>query len=381
MARATPQTFGSYLVYEQIGKGGMASVHLAEQVAKDGTRRRVALKRLLPRAALDRDLIDSFEQEGKLLRYLDHPNIAATYDIGKIQATYFIAMEYVPGPTLKDLVEQCASTVNKVPNQITLNIAYQIAEALDHAHHMRDEHGRPLGIIHRDISPQNIILSTDGVAKLIDFGLAKTKVNKVSEDTGEGMIKGKFAYVAPEYLGGKLDARADLWALGVVMYELLTSRRLFDAPDNFETMTRVKKLPIPRPSRANPKVSRALDDIVMRALERDPARRWQDAAALRDALRAEIAKPGNAFDNKQVNNWVEWVFQQAPGGKEASAVANLFAPVEDLHAGGGHGPSRPRLEPPQPAAAEISVKSGGGTWIFVTLAVAVVAAVVWLLVF
>jgi len=375
MARATPQTFGSFLVYEQIGKGGMASVHLAEQVAVDGTRRRVALKRMLPRAAMNKELIASFEHEGNLLRYLDHPNIAATYDIGKIQATYFIAMEYVPGPTVKDLVEQCAATGNKVPNQITLNIAAQIAEALDHAHNMRDENGRPLGIIHRDVSPQNIIVSTAGVAKLIDFGLAKTKVS--SSDTGENMIKGKFNYVAPEYLGGTLDARADLWALGVVMYELLTSRRLFDAPDPFETMTRVKKLPIPRPSRANPKVSRALDDIVMRALEREPGRRWQNAAAMRDALRAEIAKPGNAFDNKQVNNWVEWVFSQAPGGKEASAVANMFAPVDEIapiH------PSSSRLDPPP--VAHVQLQTGrSSAWILGLVAVAVLAAVAWLVLF
>src|SRR5262245_18337602 len=120
MSRATPQTFGSYLVYEQIGKGGMAEVHLAEQITRDGTRRRVALKRLLPRTATNKELINSFVHEGNLLRYLDHPNIAATYDIGKILNTYYIAMEYVPGPTVKDLVQQCADTANKVPNQITM---------------------------------------------------------------------------------------------------------------------------------------------------------------------------------------------------------------------------------------------------------------------
>src|SRR6185503_5757064 len=147
------------------------------------------------------------------------------------------------------------------PQPITLNVAAQLCDALDHAHNQVDEHGQPLGIIHRDITPSNIILSDAGTLKLIDFVLAKAKVS--SEETGRGVIKGKLGYVAPEYLGGKLDHRADLWAVGIIMYELLTSRRLFDGADAFETMTRIRNLPIPRPSIGNPRVTAELDDIVM----------------------------------------------------------------------------------------------------------------------
>jgi len=156
--------------------------------------------------------------------------------------TYFIAMEYVPGHTLKQLVEHCASTVAGWPQPITLNIAAQLCDALDHAHNRCDERGKPLGIVHRDVSPANIILSEHGLVKLIDFGLARAAVH--SENTEQGTIKGKYSYIAPEYLGGNLDHRADLWAVGIIMYELLTSRRLFDGPDAFETMMRVKQLPI-----------------------------------------------------------------------------------------------------------------------------------------
>ncbi|CAN5916453.1 hypothetical protein BH11MYX3_BH11MYX3_30630 [soil metagenome] len=365
----SPERFGPYLVHEKIGTGGMATVHRAELVAKDGSVTAIALKRMLPRLALKKELVASFVDETSLLRHLDHVNIAKTYDGGKITGTYFIAMEYVPGPTLKELVEQCAATVHKLPSQITLNIALQICDALDHAHNCCDEQGALLGIIHRDVSPANIILSKSGVVKLIDFGLAKT--TSVSRPgTGEGAIKGKYNYVAPEYLAGTLDARADLWALGVVMYELLTSRRLFDGHDNLETLTRVRELPIPRPSRANPRVPAALDDIVMRALERDPARRWQSAAALRDALRGVIAEPGSTFDNRQVTNWVEWVFTQRTGGKEASAIEDMFAVIKPATP-----PATTGVVAPSPAV-EHSVPSSWVRWALVVVGIAAVIALI-----
>jgi serine/threonine protein kinase len=349
----------------------MATVHRAELVGKDGSHTSVALKRLLPRVALKKELVASFMDEARLLRYLDHINIAATYDGGKIAGTYFIAMEYVPGPTLKELVQQCAATINKLPTQITLNIALQICDALDHAHGRCDEHGKLLNLIHRDVSPANIILSNAGLVKLIDFGLAKTGVSRPG--TGEGHIKGKVNYVAPEYLAGKLDARADLWALGVVMYELLTSRRLFDGHDNQETLTRVRALPIPRPSRANPRVTPQLDEMVMTALERDPERRWQSAAALGDALRKVIAQPGSAFDNRQVTNWVEWVFTQKTGGKEASAIEDMFAVAPDP-------PSLITTVPvPVPEVsepAEVSLRPAGVRWVVLTMAVLLVIALI-----
>src|SRR5688500_18839968 len=186
---AAPERYGSYLVYEQIGKGGMATVHRAEIPTKQGTRQ-VALKRLLP--PLSKEGVALFLDEARLLRYLQHPNIATTYDSGRVFGTYFIAMEYVRGPTPKELVAQCAGTTGSVPQEITLNLAAQLCDALDHAHNRTDEHGKPLGIIHRDVTPANIIISETGVVKLIDFGLAKAK--NTSEHTAVGVIKGKYAY-------------------------------------------------------------------------------------------------------------------------------------------------------------------------------------------
>ena len=303
----------------------MATVHRAERTGKDGTRV-VALKRLLPRVAAQQEARRSFVQEGRLTRVLHHPNIAATYESSTYRETAFIAMEYLPGPTLKQLVEHAGMTVGAVPTPVMLNIACQICDALDYAHNLCGPDDQPLGIIHRDVSPSNIIVFDGGLVKLIDFGLAKARMGTAASETAIGMIKGKYSYVAPEYLAGTLDARADLWALGVVMYELLTNRRLFDGFDDFETMTRVRKMPIPRPSLANNRVSRELDEVVMMALERDPERRWQTAAAMRDGLRRVIALPGNAIENQHVNEWTRWVFTQQRG-TEKSGLSTLLAMV------------------------------------------------------
>jgi eukaryotic-like serine/threonine-protein kinase len=314
-----PERYGPYLVYEQIGSGGMATVHRAEWTTKTGTKQ-IALKRMNP--TMQRELVAVFMDEARLHKYLDHPNIAATYDSGRHFGTYFIAMEYIPGPTLKQLVEHCGKTVGAVPHHVTLNLVAQLCAALDHAHTLRDEHGNPLGIVHRDITPSNVIVSPSGEVKLIDFGLAKAQVN--TEQTKVGVIKGKFGYVAPEYLRrGRLDHRADLWAVGIIMYELLTNRRLFDGPDAMETMTRVCELPIPRPSIANPKVTPALDELALRALERDPERRWQSAREMREALLAVIAQPGNVIDNKGVSDWVTWALAQ--DGKRQVQLTPMFA--------------------------------------------------------
>lgn len=348
MGTPAGQTFGTYIVYEQLGKGGMATVHRAEMREKTGKLKQVALKRLLPKAAAHKEIVASFLQEAKLLQELHHPGIMETYASGKVFGHYFIAMEYIPGPTLKELVGHCGATVGAVPEAMTLNIAAQLCDALDHAHTKTDAKGRSLGVIHRDISPANIILSTDGIVKLIDWGLAKAKLGET--ETGEHTIKGKYGYVAPEYLSGQnLSPRVDLWAVGIIMYELLTSRRLFDGADDYETVQRVKNLPIPRPSIANPRVTSQLDAIVMKALERDPTYRWKSAAEMRDALREVIAQPGNYVDNTHITEWVKWVFTQQPGTLE-SGVAQLRHIARP--------PAPPPLAPPEQAVEDKTVPSG-----------------------
>jgi serine/threonine protein kinase len=303
------EEFGPYVVYEQIGIGGMASVHRAETTGFAGFRRPVALKRMLPHVAADESLVQSFVREARLASYLRHANVAQTYDLGKVGDIYFIAMELVPGRNLREILRYCLRAKIQVPIPITLNILNQVCDALDYAHNLTDEAGAPLGIIHRDVSPSNVIVSETGVVKLIDFGIAKASGEGMQ--TLSGTIKGKFGYMAPEYLGGTIDMRADLFALGIIAHELLTNRPLFGGRDDMDTLYRVKSMPIKPPSVYNALVPPEIDSIVMTALERDPDARWQRAAALRVALTTEMRRLGLAVLDQQVVDWCTQVFDNS----------------------------------------------------------------------
>jgi serine/threonine protein kinase len=303
----------------------MASVHLAEWQPKNGEPTRVALKRLFPHIAESEELVAMFIDEARLARYLRHLNIARVFEFGRIAGEYFIAFEYVQGPTVQQLARQCERHVGYMPIPIVIEIASQLCDALHHAHNLCDEEGLPLGIVHRDVSPQNLIVSTTGYVKLIDFGLAKAKQSSVESQSG--IIKGKLHYVAPEYLDGTLDVRCDLWAVGVLLHELLTGRRLFDAPDNFAMVDRVRNMAIPPPSRFRAEVTSALDDIVFTALERDPRKRWQNAASMRAAL-AKHAREYPVVTKSQLVTWVEWAFAQKQKTREDSGLSALHEIIE-----------------------------------------------------
>jgi serine/threonine-protein kinase len=287
----------------------MATVNRAEMRGLAGFRKIVALKRLHPHVAKDPAMVESFVHEARLASHLHHPNIAQTYDLGKVDKTYFIAMEYVAGPTLTQLLKQSAAAAGPVPIPVALAILGQICDALEYAHNLCDEHGKPFGIIHRDVSPSNIIISSTGVVKLIDFGIAKAAG---SENTKTGYVKGKFAYMAPEYLQGQLDLRADLFGLGVIAHELLTGRMLFHAKTDYDTIQRLRDMPIQPPSRWNPDIPRDLDDIVLTALQRNPELRWQSAAAMRTAITNVVQAFGGPVTNQRVLEWVEWAFKREP---------------------------------------------------------------------
>jgi eukaryotic-like serine/threonine-protein kinase len=294
---------GRYILHEELGRGAMAIVHRATSPSG----RIVALKQLKPynEFDVDFDLVRSFVDEARLATRFCHPNIARTYALGKIGRTYCIETEFVRGHSLVALSEQCRAA-GAMPIAVVVELLVQICDALDHVHTLCDDAGAPLSLVHRDVSLSNIIVSDAGVAKLIDFGIVKGHSSQAP--TEAGLIKGKLGYVAPEYLAGRIDSRADLFALGVIAHELLTDQRLFYGANDLETITRLRTLRVPPPSRSRPEVSHALDAIVMRALQREPDQRWQSAREMRDALVAarELATP------RGVAEWTAWAFAQKP---------------------------------------------------------------------
>ena len=321
------EAFGPYRVYEQLGIGGMAQVHRAEIASNEGFHRPIALKRMLPHVAADVEMVKAFVREARLASHLRHANVAQTYELGKVDQTYFIAMELIPGRNLREILRQCSITTGPMPVPVALNIINQICDALDYAHNLCDETGKPLGIIHRDVSPSNIILADGGVVKLIDFGVAKAQA--AGMQTMSGQIKGKFGYMAPEYLAGRLDARADLFAIGVIAHELLTNRPLFSTSDEMETLHRLRTMEISPPSTRNPEVPAEVDEIVMTALERDPDQRWQHATALRTAMTTVTQRLGLAISNAKVIEWIEWLFDQAKGRRSSADRKVTSSPDAD----------------------------------------------------
>jgi serine/threonine protein kinase len=307
----------------------MAQVHRAIATNTE-VQRPVALKRMLSHIAGSEAMVKSFVREARLASYLRHENVAQTYDLGRVGEIYFIVMELITGRNLREVLKHCGVTTGPMPVHIALNILNQICDALDYAHNLCDETGEPLGIIHRDVSPSNIIVSDSGVVKLIDFGIAKASGGGMQ--TIGGTLKGKFAYMAPEYIAGRIDARADLFAVGVIAHELLTNRPLFSGRDDIDTLTRVRDMHIDPPSCKNPLVPPEIDDIVMTALARDPDRRWQHATALRTALTTLTKRLDLIATNTQVTQWLDWAFAHAPPPPQARAETDTDTdgqPIDD----------------------------------------------------
>lgn len=347
---ASPEAFGPYLVYEELGAGGMAKVHRAEQTGLAGFRKVVALKRMLPHVAANQDMVKAFVREARLASYLRHTNVAQTYELGKVGDIYFIAMELIEGRSLSQVLRACSAAGTKIPVPIALNIINQICDALDYAHNLCDDQGQPLGIIHRDVSPSNVILAEGGVVKLIDFGIAKASA--AGMQTMSGAIKGKFGYMAPEYLEGSIDARADLFAVGVIAHELLVNRPLFTARDDIETLHRVRGMAIVPPSRGNPGVPPEIDEIVMTALERDPDRRWQHATALRNAMTTLTKRLGLDVMDQQVSEWLDRTLLEMP---TKPIYIGAPPPQDD---GASISISRDDLPPGLPTTPTVSLKAG-----------------------
>ena len=270
---------GRYELIRKIAAGGMAEIFLARQWGAGGFFRDVVVKRLFRHLAEHPQQLRMFQDEGRLLSELSHPNIPQVYDVAFSDGYWYIAMEHVDGPTLSDLWHQGLRTRQPMPLQVAIAIVLQICEALHHAHERSDRAQRPLRIVHRDVTPQNMMLTRDGVVKLMDFGVALTAARK-EEEENKGAVRGTLAYMAPEQVRARpLDKRADVFALGVVLYELTTGTRLHRGTD-IQIMTQVVETDAPPPSTRIADYPADLEGVLLEALSRDRGRRTPSAAHL-----------------------------------------------------------------------------------------------------
>jgi len=287
--------FGQYILEERVAKGGMAEVFRARMMGVEGFQKTVAIKRILADMAGNDEFVTMFIDEAKLAAQLKHPNIVDIYDLGKIDRSFYIAMEYVEGHDLRDVLARCRQAGVTVPAPLALHCAAQLAAALDHAHTKRDFSNRELGLVHRDVSPPNVLISNDGEVKLCDFGIAKA-LSKATH-TRDGLLKGKLRYMSPEQASGhEIDHRSDIFSLGLVLYEMLTGQKVFKGSSETEILEQVRNPEVAVPSSLKDDVPPDVDRIVLRALERDPDARYQTAEAFGRALEGAIRSHGWAPD-------------------------------------------------------------------------------------
>jgi len=268
----------------KLDSGGMAEVYVAEAESMAGFKKKVAIKRILPALLKDERFVRMFLDEARLSLHLSHANIVSVFDIGKSSSTYFIVMEYIEGLNLKAILQEFARKGTTFPVHLTVWVLNEVLKGLDYAHRFCDqETGEPLNIVHRDISPPNILVSWNGEVKLTDFGLAKASTQL--ESTDPGVVKGKFSYLSPEAASGlEVDSRADIFAVGILAYELLTAKRLFLGESDYQTVQMVREAKIPSINAQNPEVTPELEKILLKALSQDPDHRYQTAGDFADDM-------------------------------------------------------------------------------------------------
>jgi eukaryotic-like serine/threonine-protein kinase len=265
-----------YRVIERIAAGGMAEVYRAESAGLEGFKKIVAIKRVLPHLSEKKQFIGMFLDEARTSAALSHSNCVQTFDIGVGDNTYFIVMEYVDGADLKAVIEHRRQKGQRVPTEAACYICLKICEGLTYAHEARDANGVALGIVHRDMSPPNVLITRNGEVKIVDFGLAKA--HSQLERSEPGIIKGKFSYLSPEAaMGEPVDGRTDIFAVGIMLWEMLAGRRLFLGETDLETVRQVQSAQVPNLRQFNPEVTPDLERVVQKALARDPRSRYTTA--------------------------------------------------------------------------------------------------------
>lgn len=279
------ERFGRYLLLERLGRGGMAEVFKAVAEGAQGFRRVFVVKRILPEFAASPYFVSLFADEAKLSALLHHPNLVQVYEFGAVAGVHYLSMEYLDGTDLASAMTGLTKLNEKMPPSLAVFIAQQVAHGLAYAHAAQDERGAPLRLVHRDVSPENIMLMDAGTVKLFDFGIALSDQRFATSITQGKVLKGKLAYSSPEQVKGQpMDGRSDIFSLGVVLWEMLTGRRLFAADEDARTLYNVLEREVVPPSTINPAVPPELDRVVLRALAREPGRRQSNADVLSEEL-------------------------------------------------------------------------------------------------
>ena len=303
------ETFGRYQLLKKIATGGMAEIYLARQQGLEGFEKLLVLKRILPHLAENEEFVEMFLHEARVAVRLNHPNIVQIYDLGESDGSFFIAMEYIHGEDARKVWKQADACGNSIPVPLVCRIVQDAAAGLDYAHKKSDQNGNALHIIHRDVSPQNILVSFEGAVKVVDFGIAKAADQATV--TRSGVLKGKYSYMSPEQASGKeIDQRTDQFALGIVLWELLTCRRLFKRGTDIQTLAAVTECKIELPSRVNPRVPVDLDAIVMKALARDADDRYTDLRGLQLALEEWLVAGRHNASGGQLSNFLTTVYAE-----------------------------------------------------------------------
>jgi serine/threonine-protein kinase len=295
---------GKYVVRQKLAEGGMAEIYLCTARGPEGFEKEVVIKRVRAYLASDPGFVKMFIAEAQLSSRLNHANVVQIFDFDKHEDTYYLAMELVRGCSLWELRRRCKEQLEPIPPVLVAQIGMEVARGLHYAHRLKVD-GEPIHLVHRDVTPQNVLLSFDGAVKLTDFGIAKAGTSF----TAPGMLKGKFAYMSPEQARGEtVDARTDIFALGVVLWELLTGGRLFEGDSEVAVLRAVQQSIIPPPARLNPDVPAELDAVVRKALERDPAARYQSAFELERALGEVTLRHAKSVDDTDVGAFVRRIF-------------------------------------------------------------------------
>jgi serine/threonine-protein kinase len=310
-AEMAGEFFGPFCIHERLGKGGTASVFRATRRCRDGSELQVSLKRLHPHLVQDDEAVQMFVNEAHIASVLQHDNICRFYESGTVRDQFFISMEYIDGLDLRQLLQRSNDARTPPPFAVTLSLLSQLCDALEYAHNRADDRtGLSLGLVHRDVSPSNLIVTVDGRLKLIDLGIAKSRSSDY--ETKTGLVRGKFGYMAPEVLRGKAaDPRADIYGVGVVAWELLTAHRLFGPSGHGDTLDRIRRGAAYPPSTRNPACAPQLDALVMRALARNPSRRWPSAASMRRAIHSVANILHEPIAPEVVSHWLH-AAQAAP---------------------------------------------------------------------